>query len=261
MSIGDTYESLWTQYRDADTTYTTAVQHLCEQERTAIPTDKDWRYAFKPADTPLSKIAEDILKHLLYEASERFAPHGSPRLTLPEDDLLHEFLGSRNHHEQPDWTAFSPVHIWNTLTQRYSGTQGRHLGYEQAARGLVQYFDIRTKLPLASSSRPTILSVSMWIDHFDKKYGKAKLSYSCRDSLTKALSHLTTFLAWANVNPNTKEMAILTNYQYEIHSHEKIHCSSDLDIVTYQSKFEWRFSSRLAELLQVFLATYATEPT
>jgi len=272
IHIGEVYQSLWIQYLDAEHAYASAMQRLCDEERACLTTDKEWRCAFKLSPRELEKTATGIVNHLIYEASERFAPPGSARLALPEDTIEHEFLSPLRNQDPPDWTSFNPSQLWDTLTQRYGGTHGTQLGYAQAAHGLARYFDIRSTTPLVTNSGRATLAVSVWMDNFDKKYGQTKLSMSCRDNLLKAITHMKTFLAWVNNGrPQTTGNAAhdhalndLTQYRREIRSHEKIHCSDDWEIVTYRSKFEWRLSPRLTRLFQVFLSTYAdlntTEP-
>lgn len=105
-----------------------------------------------------------------------------------------------------------------------------------------------------------MLDVSVYLDDFDKKYGRNKLSYHCHEQIRSILIGLEGFLAWTG--DDTSRLLLkswaqgLVRADYEVESRKKAEIATGLWLTTYFNRFEFRFSPGLGEQLTAFLGLY-----
>lgn len=94
-----------------------------------------------------------------------------------------------------------------------------------------------------------MLDVSVYLDDFDKKYGRNKLSYHCHEQIRSILIGLEGFLAWTG--DDTSRLLLkswaqgLVRADYEVESRKKAEIATGLWLTTYFNRFEFRFSPGL----------------
>lgn len=219
----------------------------CESYLLAIasPSERD-------VENDIIKIASKFRQAMIRDAERTFAPAGG-KLAIDESDL-NKILGSDRYPER-----FDPVKFWNVLQDTYGGAKGEETAHRQIARTLSTQFSLERKTEVKMVGGCVVLEKSIWVDDFDKKHYKVnKMSYSCSESILAAMQALAHFAAWAN-EPDLA--ADLRKHPWGsdrvIESRQRISFGrAKLDVITYATRFEFRFAQSLAEQLMIFLGTY-----
>jgi hypothetical protein len=261
-NLGELYSTLWAEYLDLWREQETRVVELAARERADLELD-EYMYVIE-TDLDLKnrfdKTMKDIFKRMVWAAEKRFAPDGG-RLTIDNTDLYARHISPIRDHGRFD--EFDPAAVWAELEAEYGGDKGAEIGLAQCAHELVRFFSIKPGMATERVGGRLSLSVNVWVDGLDKKYNnKVSLSYHSAEDIIKGLLKLETFATWAGESVTAqvlRQLAERFNYHSgrEVRSRERIACDG-IDIITYQSRFEFRFSQALGDRLMVFLSTYAS---
>lgn len=206
----------------------------------------------------INEAADRICRFLCYEAATRFAPAGMPRLDINSQ----AYFARHFRTEKPE--EFDPVALWDELERKYGGEKGESAGFQMAADLIVERFNLLKKPP-QPRAKYVPMNVSVWIDDFDKKHlGVTRLAYTSEEYLYPLCSALSTFLRWADsgISASLLDQYIhglqIVRRRATIKPRERIELGPDLEVVTFTTRFEFRFSLSVVEKLKVFLSTYAT---
>ena len=210
------------------------------------------------------QVEEEIVKAafraLINHAQTTFAAPGG---TLKIDEYeFHSAFYLRGEHDRNDLRAVDPVRLWNALCERYGNGRGETDSYGQVARALRSFFHSARDQSVKMVAGCVCLDHRVWIDDFDRKFSKRIcLSTSASQAFVQAIPSFAAFALWAAA-PDLAEgfRRLAERFSYsprEVNSRERITLSRDAYVITYQSRFEFRFSSHLASQLQLFLSTYA----
>lgn len=202
-----------------------------------------------------SKNRKHLLTTMIRRAERAFAPPGG-RVSIDFYDVetaLH--LGSRD-----DYLRFDPVKAWAHLENTYGGIKGSEMAYRQAAAPIISGFSIKADQPLEIIGGEAVLSRSVYIDSLDKKFShKIRLSYSCSQSLYELCKALSVFARWASDDLLAGRLESFGRH-HESHSVQVISRErfplGGISVVTFQTRFEFRFSPEMTEKLQEFLSLY-----
>jgi hypothetical protein len=205
------------------------------------------------ANSALQAKMKELFSHLIAEAERVFSPPFGTRLDIDSSKYSEKFIPDRK-----SYLKFSPEKLWATLERDYSGQKGADLRHQQIAKGLISLFGLRRKKNVETRGGAMILDVSVYMD----SYNKAELNYHSSDELQKKLPMLAAFFAWAGDNETARTLESFARNLYMdrrriVVSREKIKLSPNLEIVTYFTRYEFRFSLAMGEQLQVFLGTFA----
>ena len=204
----------------------------------------------------LRKQAENIVDRLVSLATESFTPPGVTVEIKPKEFTDH-FLPDKD-----SFLGFDPASVWNALAEQYGGGLASETAYQQSAAKIVSAFQIRKGQPLEIKAGAVILNLTVYIDHFDAKhFNRKNLCYRSREELCKLLAALEAFLAWAEIDldlPGLQRLKHRFNGPCQVNSRENIRVVNGLNIVTFQYRFEFRFSGELADKIALFIGLYGS---
>jgi hypothetical protein len=262
-SVGEHYKALWLRYRKGLEAWSHEQCSIRSVERNLVDRNVGkYMRAFDEVceiDTRriLSSRASEIRKMLIWMAEKLFAPHG---VTLKIDGYE---VFERFPCERDDIESFDPVAIWTYLENKYGGSFGAKLAWQQVAKGFKSKFNLDRDEEVVVKGGYIILDKRIWIDDFDKKYHKKnRLTYSCCESLSQAINVLSEIARWSErhvLSSDLLRMASKFNDRgYEIESRERLAAGKDGEVVvvTYTSRFEFRVRQDFAEEIQVFLGSF-----
>lgn len=259
MSPGQTYSPLWERYKAQIAAHIAACAVIAEDEQ-AQTDGAVFRLDRRFETTEMERCATDIFHRLIRIAATTFAPSAADELKIDVDEFKKVFIWPLE--KTDNWVRFDHKALWDALHERYAGNAGAETAYRQYAAKLVNFFNIRIGQTLRAVGGRVVLDKTVWLDPYDKANGKTLLSLSSREILPSGLAALASFARWAE-NPETAEglqafVANLRELRGAITSRERVEVSADLSIVTYHTRFEFRFSPQLAQKFQIFTTSYAT---
>lgn len=259
MSPGQAYSTLWERYKAQLAAHIAACDVIAEDEQ-AQTAGAVFRLDRRFETMEMERCATDIFHRLTRIAATTFAPSAADELKIDVDEFKKAFIWPL---EQTDnWARFDPKALWDALHTRYAGNAGAETAYRQYAAKLVNFFNLRMGQTLRTVGGRVVLDKTVWLDPYDKASGKTLLGSNSRGILQDGLTALASFARWAE-KPETAEglqafVANLRELRGAITSRERVEASADLAIVTYHTRFEFRFTPKLAQKLQIFTTSYAT---
>ena len=154
-----------------------------------------------------------------------------------------------------------PQALWEALSDHYSDGHGAQTAYQQYATQLRKFFSINRGEPIKTVAGRVVIDISVFLDPYDKANGRATLGFHTGKALAEGLQALASFCRWAEDQAAAEGlqtyMLTLRGNRGAITSREHVTIAPSLDIVTYHSRFEFRFTKELAYKFQLFIANYA----
>jgi hypothetical protein len=264
----------WDAYHTAIDTYQGALHNI---NRRFAEDFADDRFAvevvrrYKKQDL-LLEVARRLQSYLIQAAEKQFGARSTP-LHIDERLVSEQFPLEREHYHSDDddntdvLVPFNPEGVWTWLEANYGGDKGKSESLRQAAERITKAFDFDRKAPVLKSGY-LVFQLRVWIDDFEKKHnGVNKLSYNCQESVHQALQGMQDFARATGRDMLASGLATWKNLFHRnmrIVSREK-HATGDrgseLQLITYLDRFEFRMRADTAEALQVFLGTHLAGPS
>lgn len=200
--------------------------------------------------------AKEVFKSLVRCASVHFGGNAGA-VCIDADELQHEFQLERRN-----WDHFDPAAVWCHLESQYGGSKGEDLARQQIADDVVRHFSIRPDVPIKRVGGALTIEVNMYLDSTDKKYGRNRWSYGCRDSLERAFISLQKMIeaipdfgtsAYDLIRPNFTQSS--TNVEPR---KQFVLADGHIKAITYNTKVELRFSDKLGNALMLFLSEHSS---
>jgi len=258
-SPGQAYAALLEQYRGVLRSADALFREFRRHERAEVKhfAESDWQTFPVPAILSEARCAMHAIRtKLVGLARTRFVPQGVA-LEIEQQDIDRLF---------PLDERFDPCAIWQYLEQTYGGQAGERLAWQRVAERLRKEFGLCDESQeLKRRGGYVLLERKIWIDDFEKKFGKIRLSYGCGEAAWSRLKVLSEFAVWAQ-RPELARDALESAKHWrgvssEIESRKRYEMGKEAELVmvTYQTKFEYLLRADVAEDLQIFLGTYAEQ--
>ncbi len=258
------YAGQWTRYVKMAVGYANEIKAFSVGEQDIIRDEEGGQKAYWgvfPQDSDehlyavLRKQAENMVGRLVWLATEAFPPTGV-KIEINCKDYTDQFLP-----EDDSFLSLDPMAVWIALREKYSGNGGSDIAHGQSAELLVSLFRLKKGMPMETKAGAVILNLAVYVDSFDLKHFKRKnLGYGSKGELCKLLVALEAFFSWAEIDLGLNGLQRLAHRfnhsNYSVESREKITVASGLNIVTYHNRFEFRFSTELAEKFAIYLSMY-----
>lgn len=204
--------------------------------------------------------AKHVFRDLIRRAESEFAPPGA-RLSINASDIEEHFQLRDNAYKNLD-----PVEVWTYLAEEY-GTKGEDIAYTQAADPIVSHFNIEMDQPIKTVGGQLVLEIRVWIDSIDKKFSNVnKLSYGCANNIYALCKALSGFATWADelqLSAAFLQFASNVSDSKFIDSRARYPLgnpkSPPVVVITYTTRYEFRFAHDLGVRLQEFLGLYASK--
>ena len=258
-TIGEVFARLLANYRMQLVLWSQALSALASEEE-KVTKAESYMLAFKPMNdaevtNSVRERSQEIRQRLVWLAEKEFSYPGQ-KLSIP-NDFPEEFEIDRDSSKD-----FDPAAFWAYLENTYGGEKGREIAFEQGANAVVNAFSISKSAKVEMKAGYVILSRSVSIDSFDKKWGKTRLHHSSRQSLATCANSLAQYAIWANRTLLGIDLRKFAEHIWRSNdslvSREQIVCGDkEIIIVAFQSRYEFRIQSDLAKQLQIFIGTYA----
>lgn len=265
--IADDYKALLLSFNQAFDRLELELANIRAQEKTVSPNSYREHYQREQVlgksfnfFSQRKEAAQHVFGELIRLAESQFAPAGT-RLKIDSTDVDDHF-----HLRENDFSNFDPVAVWAYLESEFK-SQGEDLAYAQAADPIIQAFNIDANQPIETVGGQIVLNKRVWIDSIDKKFSNVNnLSYGCGQDVYKLCMALVTFAAWAELpllvgglhqfaHAYSRNSRINSRERHAL-GHDKI---PDVTVITYTSRFEFRFSPDAGLKLQEFLALYGSK--
>lgn len=240
-----------------------ALQDQLVEEETATLGGESWEQCFgrngRHGMGPtawIREVAVHIRNRLILQASTEFAPPGS-RLDISSEGLnAQRMIEVRGH----DAASFDPLALWEELEEIYGGERGAEEAYRQAASTLLRIFGLERKNPVTQAGM-VVIDIPVSVDEFSRKHmGRNRLSSYSTEAVAEGGLALQAFLNWAGQPLAGTALAQWSldwgRGDRELESRKRVDFGP-LQVVTFQRRFQYRFSLELARALQNFLARYA----
>ena len=255
---GRIYSDLWGRYKTQIAAHQAACNQIAADER-----DGTGGAVFYVGDDYLENVmqntAVDIFKQLIFHAKIAFAPTPQDVLAIEEGEFLKHYIHPLEI--SGHWERFDPTEVWASLCARYGDGAGNEITYRQYAAKLRTFFYVRRGDPVKVVTGRVVLDRSVYLDPYDKASGKTVLGHNSREIMENGLSALASFCRWGDDNATAEGiktyMENIQNARGAITSRERITISPNLEVVTYHTRFEFRFTKELADKFQLFMASYA----
>ena len=273
-NIGQHYADVWKRHLDAMDRHAAAMQDVyrIEQETDCAMMNHEYGVFDEDDGDFLKEVrekGEKIFDRLVHYATEAFAPPGA-RLNIDSDKLHGKFIDKITGRDRDEpyrdfmkkelagWHRFDPAAVWAALEKAYGGNKGVELGYQQIAKELANFFEIKPGQAVETKAGCIVLNVRVYSE---KRYnGVHGLGYGSQGEVQKGLRHLAAVADWTD---DTESAVCLRRYAERLGndktlaSRERIDISENIEVVTFQSRFEFRFVPEFAQKLQEFISTYA----
>lgn len=207
------------------------------------------------------KAAKYIFDELLSHAEREFAPAGA-RLTIDRHDVEEKF-----DYRAQDFLNLDPLAVWSYLSETYGQGKADEVAYGQAADPIARIFDLTTDKPIKTVAGQLVVEMNVWIDGFDKKWsGVNKLSHGCAQNVHELSTALACFATWADEPELARDLRefsgtfghgsnrINSRARYPLGNQR----SPAVTVITFTTRFEWRFRADIGVKLQEFVGIYAT---
>ena len=272
---GTVYAELWSRYREATAAFAAAMEGIREDESEARPIESDYEHAFSSSGrhsnggVSLADAASAIVRRLVRIAATRFTAPGGAALDIDQDDYIRRFVvePDTRHRRGGDAASltFDPGAVWTALEEAFGAEKGVEKSYRAAAATLVVSFDLRSGVEVKQRRDGVVLPMRIFLDDFDRKYGKNVPSFYCRERLANMQRAMMTFATWAEDTSGLHAGmhvlgALFGSVHARVQSRERIPLCDGLYVVTYHTRFEFVMAPALAEKLQIFIGLYAATP-
>ncbi len=213
----------------------------------------------------LVKTARHLQKVLIAKAEKRFGSTAVP-LSIDESEVNEAFPIERPSYSGDDdveiEVPFNPEGVWSWLESRYGGNRGKEESLRQAAERLRDVFSLDRHAPRYQSGY-LILDLHVYIDAFDKKhYGTNHLSYQAEEVFRRALGALEDFAHATDRRMlafGVQSLRQDIGRRHNIRSRQKFAVGdkgTELLLITYLDRFEFRLRADTSEDLQIFLGAH-----
>lgn len=155
---------------------------------------------------------------------------------------------------------------WQYVEENYGGDRAVSKALNDAANAIIKELSLRKGGEVIMRAGRLVLNQSIWIDSFDKKhYGKTKLTTGSLNDVQMLAANLGVFASWAdntllNVDLQRfghgyfRDSKVVSRHKHELGE------DGELEVITFSTRFEYRFNQAPAQQLQVFLSTYGNMP-
>jgi hypothetical protein len=268
----DIYSNQWEAIKAELIRHHEAIANLrkAEQEAHAFDPREDYLYStlfsYKhELYESLREIATSIIHRLVRLAEQHLG--GQSQLKIESEKYKTEF--TREVDRDVDFAEsklnkFNPMSVWEAIQAEYGEGKGEEKGLSQAAKNIINCLDLREGDTMTMKSGYYTLDLSMYLDSFDKKYGKNRYAYSSRDSFIMLIKAFEVFLGWADSYDSAiglkRYMYKICDYHAQVESRKKYVCGDNFMFITFNNRIEFRLTKELGEKLQVFLGLYGIMP-
>lgn len=256
-SPGAQLDNIWKGFQSAVGDFAARIEELHAAEQAVAPC-QDYMAIMSSGNLPnfdaiSLKVAREIRDSLVAKASRCFAPDGAS-LEINTHELDERFPLDSN----TGVADFNAVAIWDFLVSRYSGDGGKEIAWQQAASSLMSSFGLHDGAEVKTKGGRVVLELSVYSEkHFR---GHWEISYRSGESVSAAFSNLVAFARWADLDEFGDECDSAarqwSGFKSAVTSRAKYLLATGCEYVTFLSSFEFRFAPRVAEQLQIFIATF-----
>ncbi|BDB30122.1 MULTISPECIES: hypothetical protein [Cupriavidus] len=200
----------------------------------------------------LESFCSSLAGNVVNRARREFAPAGT-RLDI-DDTKEHEHAGldigkALKAGKIPDIDG-----LWASLHDRYGGSGGKELAYQQAAQRIIKGFWLNRRNEVQRTASAVILRMRVTSEGC---YGRScrKVGYYSCQTAADCLQGLTAFAAKAGHSSLASGLSRINVHNIEYNYREK-QSHPGLDIVFFKDGWEFKFSHQVAEALMLFIGEF-----
>lgn len=198
----------------------------------------------------IASITYRFRERLIRIAEAQFSPSQSARFSIPRADLTQAF---------PSNDSFDAAALWAHLEATYKPVAAKS-AFADVARKLIDAFNLERNPKIERKGNALVLN--KWVSCEKSFSGKTELSYHSSESVVQAFLALAGFAEWAGASHVAAQIRAYLNrthfHHLEIASRERVTLAAgELEVVTFQTRFEFRFGGALAKQLPIFVGQFA----
>ncbi|MFP3646570.1 hypothetical protein [Paraburkholderia sp. SIMBA_054] len=255
------YTALVQQFKDAQTKAAAAYLEVRAAETALFP--GDGQYCYRAAESrseykterELSDFCNRLSHVLVREAVRRFSPPGG-RLEIDDNKELQkasvDISGALKAGKCPDFDAF-----WAHLERTYSGDAGKRIALIQAAKLIIDGFNIRPNSEIKRTSSAIVLEGRIWSEPCHRSSAR-KPTYHSQQTVASITRGLGAFAGHAGFDALASVLSHGGLLDYHFETREKVSFQG-LDIVMYNEKWQFKFSHEVGDALSLFISEYGAE--
>jgi len=254
MDTGKKLDQIWTDFITLTRSQASETDYLSEQQTRLLGSS-----LFK-SDNPeqlIQDAAETLYEKTIDLAARRFTPLGAQKITIPTRDCYGRFRAP--YRDKDDAPNFTPSELWVALERDYGGEKGATKAPMEAAEHIRRLFSESLRSEIVRRGGGVVLHHSVYVEQW-RVNGPHNLSYGCVQRLHDGVAALATFADWTARPALACDLRAFSTRDWlriPLVSRERFAFGdSDITLITYLSKFEYRLSPTLAEQLNVFLSKY-----
>jgi hypothetical protein len=255
------YTALVQQFKDAQAKAAAAYLEVSAAETALFPGDGQYCYRAAESrsgyktDRELSDFCNRLSHVLVREAVRRFSPPGG-RLEIEDGKELAnasiDISGALQAGKCPDFDAF-----WAHLERTYSGDAGKRIGLIQAAKLIINGFNIRLDSEIKRTSSAIVLEARIWSEPVYRSSAR-KATYQSQETAAGIMRGLSAFAGQAGFDVLSVELNHGRLLDYHFETREKVSFNG-LDVVMYNEKWQFKFSHQVGDALSLFISEFGAE--
>jgi len=258
MDTGEKLDQIWTDFITLTRSQARETDCLSGQQTRLLGSS-----LFKSNDSErlIQDAAETLYKKIIDLAARHFTPPGAQTITIPTRDYYDRFR--EPYRDKDDAPDFTPSELWAALERDYGGAKGATKALMEAAEVIRSIFSQSLRSEIVRRGGGVVLSHSVYMEQWSCSDNRHELSYRDIRRLGNGFSALATFADWTARPVLASELREHSRFicrHHEVNTRDRFTFGAednvDITLITYLSKFEYRFSPVLAEQLNVFLSKY-----
>jgi len=254
MDTGKKLDQIWTDFITLTRSQTHETDYLAGQQKRALGFTL---FDHRDSDRLIQDAANTLYESIIDLAAHRFTPPGAQPITIPSHDYHHRFR--EPYQDKDDAPDFTPSELWTALERDYGGDKGATKALMEAAEVIRNLFSESLRSEIVRCGGGVVLSHSVYAEQW-RGNGRHDLSYGCVRRLHSGFTALATFADWTARSALASDLRAFATRDWlriPLVSRDRFYFGdSDITLITYLSKFEYRISPTLAEQLNVFLSKY-----
>lgn len=255
------YNALIQQFKAAQATATEAYAAVARAEVDLFPGLEDYERAVKSrssykTERELKAFCTDLSELVVRIAQREFAPAGGT-ITIARDRELEEAgvdIGETlDKGGVPDLDRFS-AH----LKAKYAGEAGTTLGYQQAAKAIIDGLWLRPDSEMKRTASGIVITAPVGSEASYSTAGRRRISHYTTDRVAALFRGIATFATMAGY----LELAAVLRRSWvlrdEYYSRDKL-LFEGLEITRFNDKWQFRFAHAVGDALSLFLSEHGAE--
>lgn len=252
------YNTLMEQFKAAQATAAEAYAAVARAEAGLFPGLEDYERATKSrgsykTERELKAFCTDLSELVVRIAQQAFAPAGGTIAITRDHELEEAGVDIRETLDAgglPDLDGFA-----THLKRKYSGEAGAALGYQQAAKAIIDGLWLKPDSEMKRTASGIVITAPVGSEASYGDSGRRRISYYATDRINQLFRGFATFATIAGYPGLAADLRQPRALRDEYYSRDKL-LLEGLEIVRFNDKWQFRFSHAIGDALSLFISEH-----